>query len=55
MTTSLLEVERFEICHQASSNRLLTSCTFKKLKENYFSGSLEKYVGVLYMLGVENG
>uniref|UniRef100_A0A7N0ZT13 poly(A)-specific ribonuclease n=1 Tax=Kalanchoe fedtschenkoi TaxID=63787 RepID=A0A7N0ZT13_KALFE len=51
----LLEVERIGICHQAGSDSLLTSCTFRKLKENFFSGSLEKYAGVLYGLGVENG
>ena len=51
----LLEVERVGICHQAGSDSLLTSCTFIKLKENFFNGSLEKYAGVLYGLGVENG
>ncbi|XP_050235193.1 probable CCR4-associated factor 1 homolog 7 [Mercurialis annua] len=51
----LLEVERVGICHQAGSDSLLTACTFWKLKENFFSGSMEKYAGVLYGLGVENG
>ncbi|CAN4098428.1 unnamed protein product [Withania somnifera] len=52
----LLEVERVGICHQAGSDSLLTACTFRKLKENFFNGSLEKYAGVLYGLGVvENG
>ncbi|XP_044495401.1 probable CCR4-associated factor 1 homolog 6 [Mangifera indica] len=51
----LLEVERVGICHQAGSDSLLTSCTFRKLKENFFSNSLDKYAGVLYGLGVENG
>jgi CCR4-NOT transcription complex subunit 7/8 len=51
----LLEVERVGICHQAGSDSLLTACTFRKLKENFFSSSLEKYAGVLYGLGVENG
>nr|VDD64933.1 unnamed protein product [Brassica oleracea] len=51
----LLEVERVGICHQAGSDSLLTSCTFRKLKENFFVGSLQKYAGVLYGLGVENG
>lgn len=51
----LLEVERVGICHQAGSDSLLTACTFRKLKDNFFSGSLEKYAGVLYGLGVENG
>ncbi|KAI5671853.1 hypothetical protein M9H77_12217 [Catharanthus roseus] len=47
----LLEVERFGICHQAGSDSLLTSCAFKKLKDNFFNGSTEKYAGVLYGLG----
>ncbi|KAE9452163.1 hypothetical protein C3L33_15936, partial [Rhododendron williamsianum] len=51
----LLEVERIGICHQAGSDSLLTSCAFKKLKDNFFNGSTEKYAGVLYGLGVENG
>lgn len=51
----LLEVERVGVCHQAGSDSLLTACTFRKLTENFFSGSLEKYTGVLYGLGVENG
>ncbi|KAL1221209.1 putative CCR4-associated factor 1 [Cardamine amara subsp. amara] len=51
----LLEVERVGICHQAGSDSLLTSCTFWKLQENFFIGSMEKYSGVLYGLGVENG
>ncbi|XP_071733432.1 probable CCR4-associated factor 1 homolog 6 [Rutidosis leptorrhynchoides] len=50
----LLEVERIGVCHQAGSDSLLTACTFRKLKENFFSGSLEKYAGVLYGLGIEN-
>ncbi|KAH9622672.1 hypothetical protein KSS87_011388 [Heliosperma pusillum] len=51
----LLEVERFGICHQAGSDSLLTCCTFMKLKENFFNGCPEKYAGVLYGLGVEDG
>ncbi|KAG5540870.1 hypothetical protein RHGRI_020943 [Rhododendron griersonianum] len=51
----LLEVERICTCHQAGSDSLLTSCTFKKLRDNFFNGSTEKYAGVLYGLGVENG
>ncbi|CAI0427434.1 unnamed protein product [Linum tenue] len=51
----LLDVERIGICHQAGSDSLLTCCTFMKLKESFFNGSTEKYVGVLYGLGVENG
>ncbi|KAK2970281.1 hypothetical protein RJ640_021356, partial [Escallonia rubra] len=50
----LLGVERVGVSHQAGSDSLLTACNFRKLKENFFSGSLEKYVGVLYGLGVEN-
>eukprot|EP00262_Sarcandra_glabra_P003509 TRINITY_DN14249_c0_g1_i1.p1 TRINITY_DN14249_c0_g1~~TRINITY_DN14249_c0_g1_i1.p1 ORF type:complete len:275 (+),score=15.88 TRINITY_DN14249_c0_g1_i1:298-1122(+) len=51
----LLDVERIGICHQAGSDSLLTSCTFRKLKESFFNGSTERYAGVLYGLGVENG
>lgn len=51
----LLDVERVGISHQAGSDSLLTSCTFMKLKESFFSGSPEKYSGVLYGLGIENG
>ncbi|KAF3786650.1 putative CCR4-associated factor 1-like protein 7 [Nymphaea thermarum] len=43
----LLDVERIGICHQAGSDSLLTSCTFRKLKESFFNGSTEKYAGVL--------
>ncbi|TKY59393.1 CCR4-associated factor 1-like 6 [Spatholobus suberectus] len=42
----LLEVERVGICHQASSDSLLTTCTFRKLKNNLFSGSLKKAMNV---------
>ncbi|GAA0146078.1 mRNA polyadenylation factor [Lithospermum erythrorhizon] len=51
----ILEVERIGICHQAGSDSLLTSNAFKKLKDNFFNGCAEKYAGVLYGLGVENG
>ncbi|XP_008799630.1 probable CCR4-associated factor 1 homolog 7 [Phoenix dactylifera] len=51
----LLDVERVGICHQAGSDSLLTSCTFRKLKGSFFNGSTERYAGVLYGLGVENG
>lgn len=51
----LLELERVGICHQAGSDSLLTSCAFKKLKDIFFNGLTEKYSGVLYGLGVENG
>ncbi|CAI9098865.1 OLC1v1035591C1 [Oldenlandia corymbosa var. corymbosa] len=51
----LLEVERIGICHQAGSDSLLTCCTFLKLKDVFFPGAIEKYAGVLYGLGVENG
>nr|GMC75040.1 probable CCR4-associated factor 1 homolog 6 [Ipomoea batatas] len=50
----LLEVKRVGICHQAGSDSLLTACTFRKLKESFFSSSVEKYAGVLYGLGVES-
>ncbi|XP_010541577.1 PREDICTED: probable CCR4-associated factor 1 homolog 10 isoform X2 [Tarenaya hassleriana] len=51
----LLEVERVGVSHQAGSDSLLTWCTFRKLKESFFKGSMKKYAGVLYGLGVENG
>jgi CCR4-NOT transcription complex subunit 7/8 len=46
----LLEVKRVGICHQAGSDSLLTCCAFMKLKDEYFSGSPEKYAGILYGL-----
>ncbi|KAH9539674.1 hypothetical protein CY35_15G069600 [Sphagnum magellanicum] len=49
-----LEVERYGPSHQAGSDSLLTSCTYRKLKEGYFDGSTGKYAGVLYGLGVDN-
>ncbi|KAM1178074.1 hypothetical protein ACFX2G_017848 [Malus domestica] len=51
----LLDVERIGISHQAGSDSLLTCSTFMKLKETFFDGSIDKYAGVLYGLGVENG
>ncbi|GMH07056.1 hypothetical protein Nepgr_008896 [Nepenthes gracilis] len=50
----LLEIERIGICHQAGSDSLLTSHAFMKLKDSFFNGSVEKYAGVLYGLGVED-
>ncbi|KAJ7569115.1 hypothetical protein O6H91_01G061300 [Diphasiastrum complanatum] len=46
-----LKVERFGACHQAGSDSLLTSCTYMKMKQAFFHGSMEKYVGVLHGLG----
>lgn len=51
----LLDVERIGAVHQAGSDSLLTMSTFRKLRDNFFNGSTEKYAGVLYGLGVENG
>nr|DAD45207.1 TPA_asm: hypothetical protein HUJ06_003437 [Nelumbo nucifera] len=51
----LLEVERIGICHQAGSDSLLTSCTFRKLKEAFFNGQTEKYAGSSEAIGCEDG
>lgn len=51
----LLDVKRIGVCHQAGSDSLLTSCAFRKLREAFFNGSAERYAGVLYGLGFENG
>lgn len=51
----LLEVEMIGVCHQAGSDSLLTACTFRKLRNTFFNGSIQKYAGVLYGLGVDNG
>ena len=57
----VLEVERIGPQHQAGSDALLTSRTFFRLREVYFAppagkdlnASLERYVNVLYGLGVD--
>mmetsp|Transcript_25695 Transcript_25695/g.35478 ORF Transcript_25695/g.35478 Transcript_25695/m.35478 type:complete len:286 (-) Transcript_25695:15-872(-) len=53
-----LEVARIGPQHQAGSDSLLTSTTFFELCTHYFSpnsevGGVEKYVGILYGLGVD--
>ncbi|XP_010510103.1 PREDICTED: probable CCR4-associated factor 1 homolog 7 [Camelina sativa] len=48
----LLDVERVWIDHQVGSDCLLTSCTFRKLQEVFFTGSLDKYSGIFFGLGV---
>ncbi|KAJ0240246.1 hypothetical protein HA466_0228990 [Hirschfeldia incana] len=55
MLAELLEVERVGIRHQAGSDSLLTSRTFLKLHQDFFNGSTEKYSGVFFGFGVENG
>ncbi|KAJ4709615.1 Ribonuclease CAF1 [Melia azedarach] len=51
----LLEVPRIGACHQGGSDSLVTCCTFMKVREKFFEGSLEKYAGVLFGLGVDDG
>ena len=46
----LLDVERIGVCHQAGSDSLLTSCVYRKVREQYFDGSIEKYAGVVCMV-----
>ncbi|CAH8252472.1 unnamed protein product [Arabidopsis lyrata] len=48
----LLGVKRVGICHQAGSDSLLTLRAFNKMKEIFFTGSLDKYSGFLY--GLDN-
>ncbi|KAI4325225.1 hypothetical protein MLD38_030642 [Melastoma candidum] len=48
----LLSVEREGVSHMAGSDSLLTARTFWKLKEDFFRGSVDKYSGVLFNLGV---
>ena len=68
LALQVLEVERIGPQHQAGSDALLTSRTFFRLREVYFkgpapgatgakaadpNGALERYVNVLYGLGVD--
>jgi len=53
--SEILGLKRVGVAHLAGSDSLLTSCAFRKLKHVYFGGSVEKYAGVLYGLGVDNG
>ncbi|KAL5997092.1 hypothetical protein ACLOJK_008020 [Asimina triloba] len=46
----LLEVERVGICHQAGFDNLLTSSTFRKLKESFFNKSIERYAANAILL-----
>ncbi|XP_061343278.1 probable CCR4-associated factor 1 homolog 7 [Gastrolobium bilobum] len=43
-----LGVQRVGTSHQAGSDSLLTLCSFMKLREIFFSDSLENYAGVLF-------
>lgn len=49
-----LEVQRHGICHQAGSDSLVTAHSFIKLKEVCFAGSVDRYAGVLFGLGVDS-
>ncbi|CAM8979809.1 unnamed protein product [Rhodiola kirilowii] len=51
---TLLGVERVGTSHLAGSDSLLTCFTFMKLREIYFRGSIEKYAGILFGIGVED-
>ncbi|KAI0504746.1 hypothetical protein KFK09_015699 [Dendrobium nobile] len=50
----MVGVQRVGISHQAGSDSLVTSCTFRKLSDSYFpNGLTEKQAGVLNGLGVD--
>ncbi|KAG7591842.1 Ribonuclease CAF1 [Arabidopsis thaliana x Arabidopsis arenosa] len=49
---AILGVKRVGICHQAGSDSLLTLRAFNKMKEIFFTGSLDKYSGFLF--GLDN-
>lgn len=51
-----LDVQRIGPQHQAGSDSLLTSFTFIKLSDKYFSGitGVSKHRGILYGLGVDS-
>ncbi|XP_010476692.1 PREDICTED: probable CCR4-associated factor 1 homolog 2 [Camelina sativa] len=48
----ILGVKRVGISHQAGSDSLLTLRAFNKMKEMFFTGSLDRYSGFLY--GLDN-
>ncbi|KAK5811346.1 hypothetical protein PVK06_026675 [Gossypium arboreum] len=48
--TELWKVERVGMCHQAGSDSLLTSCTFRKLRDNFFNSFIEKYADMVHMV-----
>ncbi|XP_038987995.1 probable CCR4-associated factor 1 homolog 6 [Phoenix dactylifera] len=49
-----LGVEKVGVCHQAGCDSLVTARVFRKMKEKYFDGAIEKYGGSLHGLNLNN-